>query len=234
MERNTELDELSYESNRCSVKYLLSFSSTDQSARIMNLVGSFGFCIFVSVLTIAQCQVIESMYKEPVDIDCRTAQGAMAQTIRTSMCQVKDTFVDLKPTPGYRYLPPIASVKRCDGYCKTGLSCEPLETRMTKVHVDLKLLYGRRGMKQCAVVRVEEHVRCRCMCEKTERDCNERQMFDKSNCKCECKAETENKMKCEEQKEMRWDTDDCSCKCMLMPMPCSTNRYWNETLCRCQ
>ncbi|XP_046476188.1 balbiani ring protein 3-like isoform X1 [Neodiprion pinetum] len=199
----------------------------------MNLIGSFGFCIFVSVLTIAQCQVIESMYGKHMEIDCQTALGAMAQTIRTSMCQVKDTLVDLKPTSGYRYVPPIASVKRCDGNCRTGLSCEPLETRITEVYVDVKLLYGRRWMKRCAVVRVEEHVSCRCKCEATEMDCNDRQMFDKNSCKCECKAERESKMKCEEQEGMRWDKDDCSCKCMLMPRECSTQGIWSEAHCTC-
>ncbi|XP_046420178.1 balbiani ring protein 3-like isoform X2 [Neodiprion fabricii] len=203
----------------------------------MKFVSS-GFCIFLTALTIAHGEKILSKrnadYDAHEEIDCQTAQLGKTQTIRNSMCRVHDRIVDLKPIPGYRFVPSKVSVKRCDGYCKTGFSCEPIETRMTEVYVDLKPLFGRRRMKQCAVVRVEEHVSCRCMCEKTETDCNKRQMFDKKNCKCECKAETENKMKCEEQKEMRWDKDDCSCKCMMMSMQCSTNRTWDEAACKCK
>ncbi|XP_046615390.1 uncharacterized protein LOC124302864 [Neodiprion virginianus] len=126
----------------------------------MNLIGSFGFCIFVSVLTIAQCQVIESMYGKQMEIDCQTAHLGIRETVRNSMCRVYDRIVDLKPIPGYRFVLPVASVKRCDGYCTTGLSCEPIETRMTEVYVDLKPWYGRRKIRQCAAVKVEEHVRC--------------------------------------------------------------------------
>ncbi|XP_046420180.1 uncharacterized protein LOC124179630 [Neodiprion fabricii] len=127
----------------------------------MNLVGSFGFCIFVSVLTIAQCEVIESKYDNHTEIGCQTAHLGITQTVRNSMCRVYDRIVDLKPIPGYRFVPSKVSVKRCDGNCRTGLSCEPIETRMTEVYVDLKPWYGRRKMKQCAAVEVEEHVSCK-------------------------------------------------------------------------
>ncbi|XP_046592366.1 uncharacterized protein LOC124292606 [Neodiprion lecontei] len=137
----------------------------------MKFVSS-GFCIFLTALTIAHGEKILSKrnadYDVHEEIDCQTAQLGRAQTIRNSMCQVQDTLVDLKPTTGYRFMPSKVSVKRCDGNCRTGSSCEPLETRITEVYVDLKPLYSRRRMKQCAVVRVEEHVRCRCKSETTE------------------------------------------------------------------
>ncbi|XP_068991080.1 vascular endothelial growth factor A-like isoform X1 [Neodiprion pinetum] len=201
--------------------------------------ASFVLCIFVALLAIAQSERILSNRSADYDvhneINCRQGSRGLKHTIMNSICRPYERHVDLKPLPGFRFIPPTVSIKRCDGHCLAGLSCVPVSKRLVDVHVQVKRLnqvYGQPIM-MCGVVKVEEHDQCRCKCQRTAKDCNDRQDYNVDSCSCDCKNGNQKKEDCERQMGKTWNDDECSCNCNELEVLCTNGQYWDEKQCKC-
>ncbi|KAG8226109.1 hypothetical protein J437_LFUL006738 [Ladona fulva] len=86
------------------------------------------------------------------------------------------------------------------------------------------------AMPKCGVIRVEEHLRCKCKCTVMKEDCNEKQEYQAGECMCLC-MNSEERRKCI-QAGKTWDDEKCSCMCPIQK-ECTTPYVWLRDYCRC-
>lgn len=113
--------------------------------------------------------------------------------MRQATCKAIDTLISTVPKderdPSVFYFPSCVLVKQCGGCCAhSGTICTPVEevektvvVKKTK-YVNASKLLSLGDM----TMTVKEHTQCKCLCKKTQADCNSQQTFIKNQCRCEC------------------------------------------------
>lgn len=113
--------------------------------------------------------------------------------MRQATCQPIDTLISTIPAderdPSVFYFPSCVLVKQCGGCCAhSGTTCTPTdEIEKTVTVKKTKYVNTAKLMNVGDIsVKVKEHNKCKCLCKKTQADCNSMQRFVKNQCRCEC------------------------------------------------
>ncbi|XP_035741958.1 uncharacterized protein LOC118450355 [Vespa mandarinia] len=138
--------------------------------------------------------------------------------------------------PSTFYYPSCTRIKRCGGCCGHYLlTCQPVaseirnfEVIVSEIGEDLQVTY-----KGKEIVALEEHTKCKCDCKVKPEHCNEKQVYERDECKCAC-INTDEEEKCKANNNIKlWDSEVCTCACREIE-ECSTGSYFDHNTCRCQ
>lgn len=136
-----------------------------------------------------------------------------------------------------KYSPSCTRVNRCGGCCiaEELMSCQPTEIRILNMRVRIHKYIGRNNeMVKTEIVKVEEHLKCKCDCIVKAKDCNRFQTYIKEQCGCVC-SNNDEKKKClhPDEKLKFWDSTSCSCQCLEVK-DCTTGYVFNQHTCSCE
>lgn len=107
--------------------------------------------------------------------------------------------------PSIYYFPSCVLVKQCGGCCAhSGTSCTPTDETEKVVTVKKTKYVNSSKLQNLGdmTITIKEHNKCKCLCKKTEADCNSLQRFIKNQCRCECVNKDE-EQKCLEVRTKR-------------------------------
>lgn len=159
--------------------------------------------------------------------------------------------------PTIIYYPSCTRVQRCSGCCSHKLlSCQPTIVEKKTFQVTKAQYTGGTKLtyKGKELIIVEEHKKCKCGCAIQDRDCNQFQKYDASQCKCYC-TNLADQTKClkvcwtfflllilfknnrfffcglQDSDIKIWD-NSCTCQCKEVK-DCTTGSHFDHNLCQC-